>query len=242
MAGFYIQQDFWEAVKGLPEKSQNAIVGAWVRLWFAGEEPKNLSAANMAVYAMGRERVILSGKRVEAGSKGGSKRQANQQANAKQTSKQNASKHPSKTEANPQANTEANTEAKIENSPSKSGSKHSHSLYIDNITSSNNYNGSLPYSLQALGVFNDFFGTSFTFLPRHVAEFLNTVDEEAYPIEDVKRMLRFKRDEWEGTKFAGNLTPQTLFSPDHFEQYMFQSRKGAESDAYIDELAAQLNW
>ncbi|MEY8340165.1 conserved phage C-terminal domain-containing protein [Adlercreutzia muris] len=44
----------------------------------------------------------------------------------------------------------------------------------------------------------------------------------------VRGMIEFKRDEWraedaaKGTRFSRNLTPNTLFSPDHFEQYMGQ--------------------
>lgn len=44
----------------------------------------------------------------------------------------------------------------------------------------------------------------------------------------VRGMIGFKRDEWraedaaKGTRLSRNLTPNTLFSPDHFEQYMGQ--------------------
>ena len=37
-------------------------------------------------------------------------------------------------------------------------------------------------------------------------------------------MIRYKREEWQGTKYSKCLTPNTLFSPDHFEQYIHQSQ------------------
>ena len=43
-------------------------------------------------------------------------------------------------------------------------------------------------------------------------------------------MIAYKRDEWQGTKFSKRLTPNTLFSPDHFEQYMHEA-KGEEKEA-----------
>ncbi len=53
----------------------------------------------------------------------------------------------------------------------------------------------------------------------------------------VRGMIEFKRDEWRaedaarGTRFSRNLTPNTLFSPDHFEQYMGQFLASREEDA-----------
>ena len=37
-------------------------------------------------------------------------------------------------------------------------------------------------------------------------------------------MVRFKRKEWEGTKFQQNLNPITLFSPEKFESYVIASK------------------
>lgn len=49
------------------------------------------------------------------------------------------------------------------------------------------------------------------------------------------------RDEWRaedaarGTRFSRNLTPNTLFSPDHFEQYMGQFlAHGEEAGRYAE--------
>ena len=48
--------------------------------------------------------------------------------------------------------------------------------------------------------------------------------EGTYTVEDVRQMVAFKRDQWAGTEFQGNLNPGTLFSPDHFEAYVAASK------------------
>lgn len=48
--------------------------------------------------------------------------------------------------------------------------------------------------------------------------------EGRFTVEDVRQMVRFKRKEWEGTKFQQNLNPGTLFSPDKLEGYVIASK------------------
>ena len=48
--------------------------------------------------------------------------------------------------------------------------------------------------------------------------------EGRFTVDDVREMVRFKRREWEGTKFQQNLNPGTLFSPDKFEGYVIASK------------------
>lgn len=48
--------------------------------------------------------------------------------------------------------------------------------------------------------------------------------EGRFTVDDVREMVRFKRKEWEGTKFQQNLNPGTLFSPDKFEGYVIASK------------------
>ena len=78
-----------------------------------------------------------------------------------------------------------------------------------------------PYPLSCLKILNEIMGTSYTRNPH--GEFLADF-ESSVPLEDVRRMVEFKRDEWWGTRFQHNLTPSTLFSPDHFETYIAQSK------------------
>lgn len=48
--------------------------------------------------------------------------------------------------------------------------------------------------------------------------------EGTFTVDDVREMVRFKRREWEGTKFQQNLNPGTLFSPEKFEGYVIASK------------------
>lgn len=48
--------------------------------------------------------------------------------------------------------------------------------------------------------------------------------EGKFTVDDVREMVRFKRKEWEGTKFQQNLNPGTLFSPDKLEGYVIASK------------------
>ncbi len=64
-----------------------------------------------------------------------------------------------------------------------------------------------------------------------------TMPGSRFGADQVRGMIEFKRDEWRaedaarGTRFSRNLTPNTLFSPDHFEQYMGQFLASREEDA-----------
>ena len=48
--------------------------------------------------------------------------------------------------------------------------------------------------------------------------------EGRFTVDDVREMVRFKRKEWEGTRFQQNLNPITLFSPEKFESYVIASK------------------
>ena len=50
---------------------------------------------------------------------------------------------------------------------------------------------------------------------------------EGYSVDDFKRVIDIKCDEWKGTKWESYLQPSTLFAPSHFENYLNQ---GSVSD------------
>ncbi len=82
------------------------------------------------------------------------------------------------------------------------------------------------YALQCLAIFNETMGTAYGSMPAQCGRTLQRFGDK-YPLEEVRAMIEYKLDEWQGTRFANCLTPNTLFSPDHFEQYMNQSRSSA---------------
>lgn len=97
-----------------------------------------------------------------------------------------------------------------------------------------------PYPLACLAALNEAIGAAYGSLPPKAARHLALM-EGRYAVDDVAAMVRYKRDEWRGTPFARNLTPNTLFGPEHFEQYMHQAKASEQereaSDAGFAEYA-----
>lgn len=80
-----------------------------------------------------------------------------------------------------------------------------------------------PFWLQCLAAFNDLMGTTYTTMPEKCRHMLER-SAATFTVGQVRSMIAFKREEWTGTKYRKGLTPNTLFSPDHFEQYMHQTQ------------------
>ncbi len=92
---------------------------------------------------------------------------------------------------------------------------------------------SATFGLRCLKALNEVLGTTYGQLPPTCARFLASM-EGRYTDEQVRRMIEYKRDEWQGkAKMRKHLTASTLLSPDHFESYMHQAmREGAEHEAF----------
>lgn len=89
-----------------------------------------------------------------------------------------------------------------------------------------------PFWLQCLATFNDLMGTTYTTMPEKCRHMLER-SAATFSVAQVRSMIAFKREEWTGTKYRKGLTPNTLFSPDHFEQYMHQAQaEEKEEDEY----------
>lgn len=116
--GFYVQDDMWEAVRELPRRNQDEVMGALARLFFDGEQ-SDLKGVSKSLFIAFRDRVLLSQIRSSCG---------------KQNGKQNGSKTASKAEANSDPPIkEREREGDTEKEPSSEGSKkparHRHGRY-----------------------------------------------------------------------------------------------------------------
>lgn len=98
------------------------------------------------------------------------------------------------------------------------------------------------FPLLCLKALSDVSGQVYTTMPSRCRRELERA-EGRFGADQVRGMIEFKRDEWRaedarrGTTLSRNLTPNTLFSPDHFEQYMGQfaaHRKEADRYAAYD--------
>lgn len=93
-----------------------------------------------------------------------------------------------------------------------------------------------PFWLQCLAALNDLLGTAYTTMPEKCRHMLER-SAATFTVAQVRSMVEFKREEWTGTKYRKGLTPNTLFSPDHFEQYMHQAQAEREEAARYAEYA-----
>lgn len=96
-----------------------------------------------------------------------------------------------------------------------------------------------PYPLACLAILNEELKTAYGMLPPKASTYLQSM-QDRYSLDEVRAMVAYKRDEWKGTKFELNLTPNTLFSAEHFEQYIHQSKaergnRNAASSRSFDE-------
>lgn len=62
--GFYIQDDYWEALSDQPQKVRNEVLGALCELYFTGEAP-TLSGLSRSFFVAFRERVTKARQKAE---------------------------------------------------------------------------------------------------------------------------------------------------------------------------------
>lgn len=105
-----------------------------------------------------------------------------------------------------------------------------HAMPGQSIPGQSNTNPLPPFPDLCLMALNEELGTMFTVMPEKCRHMLER-SEGAATVEEVRLMVRHKRDELRGGPYRNCLTPNTLFSPDHFEQYMAQWRSWAEEEA-----------
>ena len=89
------------------------------------------------------------------------------------------------------------------------------------------------FPIVCLGELNRVLGTTYCSLPPSAARTLARF-EGVYTPEEVRTMVEYKRADWQDTRFKRNLTPNTLFSVEHFEQYMNQSKQHAKEASEYD--------
>lgn len=215
--GMTIQDDMWEAAQMLPEKQRAPFVYALVAYGMDGAEPKG-SPAWLPVFHVIRDRLRLSAEASERGRRMAMARWG----------KSDGTEQQHDTQAHARAYAQAPDE-------------HMHRHDAENESESEI--GVPPYSppmqdapfwLQCLAAFNDAMGTAYTTMPEKCRHMLER-SASTFTAAQVRSMVAFKREEWTGTKYRKGLTPNTLFSPDHFEQYMHQAQaEEKEAERYAE--------
>ena len=204
--GFFFQDDYWEAVSELPVKQRREVIVGIVEYYFTLEEP-SFKGAPKAVFCAVRERV----------------KKARQEADRKRKERGTGGES-SADKPRTDCGTSLNKEGEGEDIP-------------NGISPPIVPQRDTPFWVSCLAILNETLGTTYTTMPEKCRHMLER-SSQAYAPEDVRKMIVYKRDEWRekdrksNTTYSKNLTPNTLFSPDHFEQYMHQSKDANEANDY----------
>ena len=208
--GMVIHDDFWAACQAMPEKQRAPFLYAIALYRFEKKEPKG-NPPWLPTFIALKQRIDMGDEASERGRKMAQARWGKQKAQA--PAQQDAQAY-AQAGAYAYAQASNNSDAEVEDELGVGEPP-----YIPPMPG--NEEGA-PYWLQCLAAFNDLMGTAYTTMPSKCRHMLDR-SAAVFTVGQVRSMVEFKREEWAGTKYRKGLTPNTLFSPDHFEQYMHQA-------------------
>lgn len=204
--GFFVQEDFWLAVRGCSRKVQGEVMGALALLFFEGEDSaESLKGTSQSLYYAMRERVLIA--RTKSNARGGDQK-GNQKGNQK-------------VDQNPilLAKSESESEISTCNSPLSTPQPTKESptpraLFIGN----------------ALKVFTEVTGRACLIPSAEVSFDLTKIFDAGYSIDDVRLVCEQQQAEW-GTdpKRQKWLRPHTLFG-EKFEGYLAAAKAGTAKE------------
>ena len=217
--GMVIHDDFWAACQAMPEKQRAPFLYALALYRFEKKEPKG-NHPWLPTFIAFKQRIDMGDEASERGRKMAQARWSKQKAQA-----------PAQHDAQAQAQQDAQAYAQADAYAYAQASNYPDAEVEDEVVVgeppySPPMPGSLedaPFWLQCLAAFNDLMGTTYTTMPEKCRHMLER-SAATFTVWQVRSMIAFKREEWTGTKYRKGLTPNTLFSPDHFEQYMHQAQ------------------
>lgn len=194
--GFFVQEDYWLAVRGCSKKVQGEVMGALARLFFEGEDSaESLKGTSQSLYYAMRERVLIA--RTKSTARGGDQK-GNQKVDQK-------------VDQNPilLAKSESESEISTCNSPLSTpqptkGAPTPRALFIG----------------EALKVFTEVTGRACLIPSAEVSFDLTKIFDAGYSIDDVRMVCAQQQAEWGADpKRQKWLRPHTLFG-EKFEGYL----------------------
>lgn len=224
--GMVIHDDFWAACQAMPEKQRAPFLYALANYRFTKEEPKG-SPPWLPTFIALKQRIDMGDEASERGRKmaqarwGKKQAQAPAKQDAEASAKQDAQAY---AQADAQAYAQASNNSDAENEIEIEEEIPPYSPPMPSSVQN------APFWLQCLAAFNDQLGTSYTTMPEKCRHMLDRC-ADGYTVDEVRKMLAYKHEEWKGTKWRNCLTPNFLFSPDHFEQCMHQAKDDNEEVA-----------
>ena len=204
--GFFVQEDYWLAVRGQSNKVQGEVIGALARLFFEGEDSADsLKGTSQSLYYALRERVLIARTKSNArggdqkgNQKGDQKAEQNSILLAKRESESEISTYSSPI-STPQPNKEAPTPR---------------ALFIG----------------EALKVFTEVTGRACLIPSAEVSFDLTKIFDAGYSIDDVRMVCEQQQAEWGADpKRQKWLRPHTLFGA-KFEGYLAAAKAGTAKE------------
>lgn len=226
--GMVIHDDFWAACQAMPEKQRAPFLYAIVQYRFEKQEPKG-NPPWLPTFIALKQRIDMGDEASERARKmanarwGKQKAQASAELDAAADTQHDAQAY-AQADAYAYAQASNNPDAEVEDE--LLGRVPPYSPPMPSSVQD------APFWLKCLAALNDLLGTNYTTMPEKCRHML-TRCEDGYTVEQVRGMIAYKQADWQGTKYRKSLTPNTLFSPDHFEQYMHEAKSETkEAEAY----------
>lgn len=204
--GFFVQEDFWLAVRGCSRKVQGEVMGALALLFFEGEDSaESLKGTSQSLYYAMRERVLIA--RTKSNARGGDQK-GNQKGDQK-------------VDQNPilLAKSESESEISTYNTPISTpqptkGAPTPRALFIG----------------EALKVFTEVTGRACLIPSAEVSFDLTKIFDAGYSIDDVRLVCEQQQAEWGADpKRQKWLRPHTLFG-EKFEGYLAAAKAGTAKE------------
>lgn len=204
--GFFVQEDYWLAVRSCTKKVQGEVIGALARLFFEGEDSAEcLKGTSQSLYYAMRERVLIA--RTKSTARGGDQK-GDQKGNQKG-------------DQNPilLAKSESESEISTCNSPLS--------------TPQPTKESPTPRALfigEALRVFTEVTGRACLIPSAEVSFDLTKIFDAGYSIDDVRLVCEQQQAEWGADpKRQKWLRPHTLFGA-KFEGYLAAAKAGTAKE------------
>ena len=204
--GFFVQEDYWLAVRGCSKKVQGEVMGALARLFFEGEDSAEaLKGTSQSLYYAMRERVLIA--RTKSNARGGDQK-GNQKVDQKVD--QNAILL-----AKSESESEISTYSPPHSAPQPTKeSPTPRALFIG----------------EALKVFTEVTGRACLIPSAEVSFDLTKIFDAGYSIDDVRMVCEQQQAEWGADpKRQKWLRPHTLFG-EKFEGYLAAAKAGTAKE------------
>lgn len=202
--GFFVQEDFWLAVRGCSRKVQGEVMGALALLFFEGEDSAEcLKGTSQSLYYAMRERVLIA--RTKSNARGGDQK-GNQKGDQK-------------VDQNPILLAKSESEISTYNPPIS--------------TPQPTKESPTPRALfigEALKVFTEVTGRACLIPSAEVSFDLTKIFDAGYSIDDVRMVCEQQQAEWGADpKRQKWLRPHTLFG-EKFEGYLAAAKAGTAKE------------